>query len=200
MLLSAPAVPLVSREVDNDPLAFVVPGFLSPTECQAFIEDSERRGFAPAPITTAGGPVMETRVRNNTRVMYDDPSLAERLWERLRPVVPARIQWREAIGVNERFRFYRYEPGQRFKKHFDGCFRRSGVERSVLTFMVYLNDGFEGGHTNFYDLDDRRRFSIQPEAGLALLFIHEQLHEGAILHSGRKYVLRSDVMYRIFED
>jgi hypothetical protein len=30
---------------------------------------------------------------------------------------------------------------------------------------------------------------------MALVFVHEQLHEGAAVESGRKYVLRTDVMY-----
>lgn len=31
--------------------------------------------------------------------------------------------------------------------------------------------------------------------GTALLFEHQQVHEGAVVRSGRKYVLRTDVMY-----
>jgi hypothetical protein len=32
---------------------------------------------------------------------------------------------------------------------------------------------------------------------MALIFVHDQLHEGAAVVSGRKYVLRTDVMYTI---
>ena len=35
--------------------------------------------------------------------------------------------------------------------HYDGHFRRNGKERSMKTFMLYLNGGFEGGSTNFVD-------------------------------------------------
>jgi prolyl 4-hydroxylase len=31
---------------------------------------------------------------------------------------------------------------------------------------------------------------------MALVFDHQQVHEGAAVESGRKYVLRTDVMYR----
>ncbi len=37
---------------------------------------------------------------------------------------------------------------------------------------------------------------VQPQRGKALIFAHRQLHEGAAVVRGRKYVLRSDVMYR----
>ena len=49
------------------------------------------------------------------------------------------------VGANERFRCYRYKPGQKFAAHYDGAFERDETERSLLTFMVYLNDDFEGG-------------------------------------------------------
>jgi hypothetical protein len=33
---------------------------------------------------------------------------------------------------------------------------------------------------------------------MALVFVHRQLHEGALVLQGRKYVLRTDVMYLQF--
>ena len=33
---------------------------------------------------------------------------------------------RRPVGVNERFRCYRYVPGQQFKAHYDGAFQRLG--------------------------------------------------------------------------
>ena len=36
------------------------------------------------------------------------------------------------------------EPSE-FDWHYDGCFERENGERSFLTFMVYLNEGFAGG-------------------------------------------------------
>ncbi len=68
--------------------------------------------------------------------------------------------------------------------------------------MVYLNDGFEGGATEFnlrrsgmIQLDDPL-LTVTPAAGKLLVFRHDILHQGAAVTSGRKYVLRSDVMYR----
>ena len=61
--------------------------------------------------------------------------------------------------------------------------------------MVYLNDDFSGGATNFYNGDGTPNARVQPKHGMALVFRHAQLHEGAPVTSGRKYVLRTDVMY-----
>ena len=55
--------------------------------------------------------------------------------------------------------------------------------------MIYLNDDFEGGATILSGI------SVKPRRGMALVFIHELLHEGAPVTKGRKYVLRSDVMF-----
>jgi predicted 2-oxoglutarate/Fe(II)-dependent dioxygenase YbiX len=182
---------------------FVVRNFLSPEECEHYVALSESIGYGDAPINTFGGPVVNKSMRNNERVMLDDPALAARLWERLRPfVAPKRGTHWHAVGLNERLRFYRYDPGQRFDWHFDGAFERSPTEQSALTFMVYLNDAFAGGATEFNFrltgavLDDDAVSAVVPEAGMALVFYHRILHQGAPVTRGRKYVLRSDVMYR----
>ena len=178
---------------------WTIPGFLAPEECRAMIERYEATGFEEATINGGGGMVMNKRVRNNDRLMVDDPEMAARFFERARPHVPAQIvepydgarTWR-ACGLNERFRIYRYHPGQRFRPHFDGAFARSEDEESALTFMIYLNDDFHGGETAFHDYET----VVRPETGTALLFFHPILHEGREVTRGTKYALRSDVMYR----
>lgn len=181
--------------IDDDRL-FVIRNFCSTDECEAFVAQSERTGYGEATINTSIGVFVDKTIRDNARLILDDVALAANLWERLRPYVPATIaEWR-VEGLNERFRFYRYDPGQKFLPHFDGYHKRSDRQRSQLTFMVYLNDDFTGGETNFFGVDvSHRRARIKPERGMALVFAHLQLHEGAQVVSGRKYVLRSDVMY-----
>jgi predicted 2-oxoglutarate/Fe(II)-dependent dioxygenase YbiX len=168
---------------------FTIPRLFTPEECREYIELTEALGYEPAPITTASGFIMRPDIRNNTRVIIDDPDRAHGLWERVRGEIPMFLDGRQAIGLNERFRFYRYDPGERFAPHRDGAYRRPNGELSLLTFMVYLSDGFTGGETNF------AQASITPELGMALVFKHPLLHEGAAVTTGRKYVLRSDVMF-----
>jgi hypothetical protein len=193
------SVMLQKQHLDGERV-FVIPGFMSPDECVQQITLSENAGFEDAPITTAAGFVMRKDVRDNVRVMRDDFDLAALLYQRLLPFLPATTQttmhpW-HVCGLNERFRIYRYDIGQQFKLHMDGSFRRSKTEESFYTFMVYLNDDLKGGATNFYDGQARLRLSVVPEQGKALVFWHPLLHEGSPVTAGRKYVLRSDVMYR----
>jgi len=169
---------------------FTIPAFLSPDECQVLIAAAETRGFAAAPITTSRGFVMAPDIRNNTRFMVDDLPLASRLWSRLEPALAEKAPV-GAIGLNERFRYYRYARREAFRWHRDGRFIRNEREASALTFMIYLNEGFEGGDTEF----DFPKHSVQPETGMALVFEHQLYHQGAVVTRGTKYVLRSDIMY-----
>lgn len=178
--------------VMEDPIVFTVAGVMTPAECAALIARIEELGPEAAPITTPRGFVMRPDIRNNTRVMFDDHALAADLFGRLLPALPPRLHDLTAVGANERFRCYRYAPGQRFAPHFDGAFRRDLREVSQLTLMVYLNEGFGGGETEFHDLGHK----VVPRTGMALVFAHRVLHEGRAVTSGVKYVLRSDVMYR----
>ncbi len=103
---------------------------------------------------------------------------------------------------------FRYEPGQYFAAHFDGIYKRSYMEQSQLTIMVYLNDSFTGGNTNF--LDDKSKphaitYPLKPETGIfnkeiflienfflgmVLIFEHDMFHEGEALVTGKKYIMR----------
>ena len=169
---------------------FVINDFLSAEECRMHIAESERIGYEEAAITTAFGPTLYKEARNNDRILYDNPALAAALYERAAPHLPEQIDGWTRCGFNERFRFYRYEGQQYFKRHKDGTFRRSDAEESMLTFIIYLNDAFTGGHTDFI------WESIKPKAGDALVFPHRLTHQGSQVESGVKYVLRTDVMYR----
>ena len=177
--------------------AFVVPDVLMPDECAAYIALSEKIGYEPATITTAVGAELRPDVRNNDRVIHDDPSLAATLWQLVGDYLPDRVGERKVLGLNERFRFYRYDPGQRFEWHMDGYFERENGERSLYTMLFFLNDSFEDGETRFRvrDAEGIKTVGVKPVTGQALIFLHEMLHEGAAVTAGRKYILRTDVMY-----
>jgi hypothetical protein len=173
---------------------FTVADFSSAAECDEYIRVAEGVGFTDAPINTTFGQQVRRDVRNNTRVMIDDVALAHELWSRAAVFVPGVLGRWHAIGVNERLRFYRYDVGQQFDWHHDGAFERPNGERSRLTFMIYLNDDFAGGETSFND------HVVVPRKGLSLFFAHQLRHKGQPVIKGRKYVLRTDVMYRFKAD
>lgn len=175
-----------------------VKNFVSAEWCQKLIERSEDLGFDVAKLTTTHGQVENLNIRNNRRLFFKDQDLAVDLFKKIEPALITPFGGRKAIELNEMFRVYRYEDGQQFDWHQDGFYQSPENLRSRFTFMVYLNDGFNGGGTTFADWSQRPEFedfTIRPETGMALLFFHPMPHRGDPVLSGRKYVLRTDVMY-----
>ncbi|ETW04977.1 hypothetical protein, variant [Aphanomyces invadans] len=175
-----PTTPIAARDVfppERQILALVLDNVLSPLECEALIRHSEITGYEPALLNIGyGRQVLRTDVRNNDRCIIDDVVAATILWERVQPYLPDTYRGKPFAGVNERLRFLRYYPGQEFKPHYDGTYRRpDGSEQSYLTIQVYLNGGddLQGGDTILFDRKE---------------------HSGAPVVSGVKYTIRSDIM------
>ena len=184
------------------PGAFTIDNIFSLAECNAMIEQAEQTGFAPATVSIAGGAQAMPGVRNNDRIKLTDPKLAATLWQRLEPLIPAQLEGWQALRLNEQFAVYRYDSGQRFKRHQDGVVTTQAGEESRFTVLIYLNNDCDGGETIFSDVDrtgSQIRFietSVKPQPGMVLVFQHELWHEGASVTRGRKYVLRTDVFYQ----
>lgn len=171
-------------------IIWTIDNFLTPKECDDLILFSEQRGYEEAKVSLKSGAKMIKGIRNNYRLIYTDEHLASQYWQKLKNHCPKTIEDYNVVGLNEQFRFYKYESNQRFKRHVDGRFQQNKLEESRITFMIYLNDDFVGGETKFDEV------TIVPKTGTALCFIHEQKHEGCPVPEGTKYVLRTDVMYR----
>ncbi len=185
---------MIAEELDMQrPLIFEMPNILTARECELWVGRIQTAGTEPAPINTTRGNAIDLQIRNNRRVIFDNPNWARDLFDRVKNRVPQEIHRMSLAGINERLRCYEYLPGQRFAPHSDGAFIRDEEEQSWYTFMVYLNEGFEGGETKFLVEPE---VVIIPKAGAGLFFQHPIIHEGAEVKSGVKYVVRTDLMYR----
>ena len=189
---------MVKEELDSNKV-FVLHEFLSTDECAALIRRSEGLSYE---MGTVGGVIAEG-IRNNERVLIDDKSLAETLFQRAAPWLPQEVDDRRLVRFNERWRFYRYHPGQTFQPHRDGLYLSvQTYEQSAVTFMIYLNQDMTGGETRFFTDAEQAMLghpylSVRPTMGAALVFLHSIWHEGAMVQAGTKYVLRTDVMYKL---
>ena len=156
-----------------------------------------RQGFQWADLNGA----MRRDDRKSDRVIVDEPALAEQLFARLRSGLPAnKGNWR-LVGLNPYLRVLRYWRGDFFYRHPDGEYRCPHTnQRSFLTCLVYLNEGYRGGFTTVYT-SAGRALPVTPHAGMALLHDHNLYHEVPELLEGVKYVIRTDVMYeRVVSD
>ncbi|KAF0686795.1 Aste57867_21417 [Aphanomyces stellatus] len=205
------APPQVAVQPDRPPnyptskLVLTLDNILSTEECQTLIDASEALGYEPALLNVGGGrQELHTDVRNNDRCIIDDRIAAAIIWERVRPFLPPTFQGLPLVGVNERLRFLRYDPGQEFKPHLDGYYcRPDKSEMSFLTIQLYLNGGaaLVGGATTIFNQSFNDVIPVHPVAGRALVFQHDGVwHAGAPVVQGRKYAIRSDVMCRLPPD
>ncbi len=132
---------------------------------------------------------------------------------------------KKALGLNARFRFYRYRSGDYFSPHTDGAWPGSEVINgelvhnayedrwSQLTFLLFLSDDYDGGATQFFVDRNNHRLpasnpnlarivSVKTPIGGVLCFPHG-LHPMHCLHSsepvtrGCKYIIRSDVLFQL---
>ena len=182
------------RNLDTtQPFILTHENVLSQNECKELIQRIEKLGPTIATINTIHGMVVKENVRNNERVIFDDVELAEKLYKQALSSIPEQIHGRTRYSANERLRCYRYQEGMKFAFHSDGPYIRNDQEQSYYTFLVYLNQGFEGGETSFMVEPE---VIIKPKTGMGLLFQHPITHAGEKVTSGCKYVVRTDIMYR----
>ena len=176
---------LVPMRFADTRLVWVVEDVYTPAECARFITEIER-----------GRPELATNnalYRDQDRMVRDDRATAGQLFTRLRPHLPATMGDLSLLGLNERLRFYRYRPGQRFAPHMDHWYQPDERTITLLTVLAYFNDDFTGGETRFMEQVEE---VVAPKPGLVALFQHKLRHEGCPIVSGTKYAMRSDVFYR----
>jgi predicted 2-oxoglutarate/Fe(II)-dependent dioxygenase YbiX len=179
----------------NTRFTLIKENFLTPEECKGFIDFSEKQGYGEALVRIkGGGEEIRKDIRDNDRVIWDNAQVASQLYEQIKDLLPD-VDGYEPTGLNERFRFYRYKDGQQFKPHVDGSYKKSPTEESKVTLLLYLNDNFEGGSTTLI----MEGQEIVPKEGMMLLFAHKIMHCGRPVTAGTKYVLRTDVMYKLKE-
>jgi hypothetical protein len=100
---------------EHERLLWFVDDIYTPAECSEFIARIERS----SPTLATNNPLY----RDQDRVNRDDAEIANELFRRLRPHLPERMGDLRLARLNERLRFYRYRPGQRFEPHMDHWYR-----------------------------------------------------------------------------
>lgn len=136
-------------------------GLLAPAECAYLIEASERMLKPSLIVDERSGRQIPHPIRSSDGAMFS--------WLLANPAVHA-INRRIAavsgtdVDQGEPLQILRYGPGQQYKPHFDAI---AGLaNQRIVTVIVYLNDGYEGGETRF----GRTGLTIKGRKGDAILF------------------------------
>jgi hypothetical protein len=193
------AAPVPQEVVSRSPRIFICKPFISPATCAWIISRAEGRTTRAKVFDPEARGLRIEEARNNSTMEFKlgDMDVVMAL---LRAKIGA------AVGVSptamEPPQVLHYRPGQRFEPHYDfldpempGHVAEVAEHgQRIATCLVYLNDGFEGGETDFPILGVRSR----PPAGGALCFLNVQpsgqpdrrtLHAGLSPTSGEKWII-----------
>lgn len=205
--------PVVQKGVRGAPGVFQLLNVLTQSECRRFVELTELLGYhADAPVSLPH----EVRHMCNVNWVVDE-SVDGPIWERCRAAVAALVSGPAPVGLNARFRCYRYVAGDYFKPHTDGAWPGSrvvggrlvadayGDRWSRMTFLLLLSDGYEGGRTVFHvprEGATPEEVAVRTPLGAALCFPHgphplQYLHAGEPVIAGRKYMIRTDILFAL---
>ena len=139
-------------DIDGVPGAFQILNVLTTSECDQFVQLTESMGYhADSPVS------LPHSIRHNHNVNWVvDESVDGTIWTRCEALMGPGASGAQALGINARFRFYRYEKGDHFKLHTDGAWPGSriverrllqdayGDRQSEMTFLLFLSDGYQG--------------------------------------------------------
>ncbi|WP_020406601.1 2OG-Fe(II) oxygenase [Hahella ganghwensis] len=190
---------LVDLSPQTKKVCFVIRNAFSKAECEEILRQATCTEFRPA------NDKYPESYRNNERLQVDDSGLADVLFEKVRYLTPEKIETSNKSyvlsGLNERLRYCKYAAGQSFSIHQDGIYFAKPGEESVLTFLLYLNDrnDYEGGETAFFE-DQSGTVKVaeyKGRMGDVMIFDHSLWHSGQTVTKNFKYILRSDLIYRV---
>ena len=174
--------------------------FVSPAECKEIIRFGKDL-VKPSPVGFDNDS--DSSVRSSWQAWIDARSYP--VIQRLRTKIAELVGYPESH--QEQFQLLRYKTSQQYKHHLDSCnpsagdyehckmdAKASGGFRE-LTFLIYLNDDFTGGETDFPAI----RKKVKPAQGRAVLFRNllpgtnesdpSALHAGLPVKSGVKWAI-----------
>jgi prolyl 4-hydroxylase len=185
----------VSFEFGGDVLV-EKPGFLEPSLATDFIHSFSKMLVPATTGLSIGLPVISDFRTSKYVILPEEHELVVLLKEKLSKFTQIPAQHFESI------QFVKYSAGEAHKAHYD-FFSPADLQREIVqakggqrlkTVLIYLNDGFLGGETEFPLKDEK----ITPQLGKLVLWdslLHDgspdldTLHSSLPVESGEKYVL-----------
>ena len=208
--------PKIERiDLDNVPGAFQLLNVFTEEECNNFIKITEEVGY----LEDAAVSLPRTVRHNDNLTWVVDDLTHDIIWNRCEDFMYDNndiFLGKKALGINKRFRFYKYSEGDFFKVHTDGSWPGSRVvdkelitnfyndRYSQMTFLILLSEDFEGGETQFIVNNNgiKELVNVRTPKGGVLCFPHglhplHCLHSSNTITSGVKYIIRTDVLFEI---
>ncbi len=197
--------------MDKQDFLYEIDDIFTVEQCNLLITKAESLGMT----------VVDSGLALYDRSILFDKELAAYLFDKIKPYLPQYFGTERIVGLNECFRFSKYKPGGKFKRHTDGINVDKDGNRAVMTLNIFLNIPEEGGGTFFYKYGQNPNpnsngqnpngqntsgqtnkeyymtKNVRPKPGRGALFYNQILHEGELVTKGTKYLIRTDVMAAI---
>lgn len=173
--------------LSDDPMIYIIGGFLSHDECDHFINISVNGMVRSVVSCDKSGIVSNGRTSSNCWIQHDTDTTTSDVAHRIAQCVGFPIENAESYHI------VHYSTNRLYRPHYD-AYKKDGTTKSnrclqyggqrILTTIVYLNNVEEGGHTVFPILN----LSIEPKKGNMLVFYNcvdgtTELHTSS-LHAG----------------
>lgn len=189
--LELPLLRVTAEVVSASPKIILFHELLSPEECQYFIEKA--RGKLTRSAVVADKKYSDSRTSSGMWFDRRDP-LGRELAKRIATISHIPLENEESFYI------LHYAVDQQYVSHFDWFSPETAKKhlirggQRVKTFLLYLNDDYEGGETFF----PKRDISLKPERGTGVLFDDAtpngmldpySLHAGRPVVKGEKWLL-----------
>ena len=187
------------RRLGSSPDVWRIEKLFTPLECR-HVGECAVDMLAPATVANPQtGANMLNPVRTSDGAVLGptrETLVIQALNRRLAAVTNTHWRQGEALSV------LRYQQGQQFRPHVDAL--PATRNQRVRTVLVYLNDGFEGGHTWFAG----NQLRVAPKTGDAIIFDNVRadgsadpstLHSGEPVVSGVKWLATRWIRSRPFD-
>lgn len=184
----APLVTLSPEQLSNSPEATIFRSLFTEAECDFLIAAAQPMLQPSKVVDPATGALVANPVRTSDAAPFPLPAegpAVHALCRRLALASGTDVRQGEPLQV------LRYAPGQEYRPHFDAIDRADN--QRILTFLVYLNDGYDGGETQFL----HSGLTVKGRKGDGLLFRNARedgrsdpnsRHAGLPVTSGEKFL------------
>ncbi len=155
----------------SEPRVATISNFVPPQVCAWIIEKAKPRLSAARVKNAERGGANTDSYRSNTGMGFsvvDTDLVLQLIYQRIATAIGVPLAQQEPANV------LHYAPGEQYRPHFDYLNpdvahfhpELAQIGQRIVTFLIYLNDDFEGGETAFPRLD----WAFKGKAGDALIF------------------------------